>query len=119
MQGYGNKQRNEHAIKLGENTYVCKTSLKNLAKLEEHFDASIFEIYQLFESGKLRLNQIIDIVNITSINEINQQQLEDDIEETGVVFALGNLSPLIATAYIGRKKDTAAKEVVDTDKKSE
>lgn len=110
-----NKQRNEHAIKLGENVYICKMSFATITELEEYFNKSIFEIYQIFESGKFRMAQIADVIDITSTQDIDRQQLESDLEEAGALFALGELTGLLSAAFIGSKKEP---ESADSTKKS-
>lgn len=112
-----NKARNEFDVKLGDNTYICKMSFATITELEDYFDKSIFEIYQLFESGKFRVKQIADVIDITSTTDIDREQLESDLESVGALIAIASLTELLSTAFVGNTKKPT--EVTDNDTKSQ
>lgn len=111
-----NKSRNEVDVKLNDHNYVCKMSFATITEIEDYFDKSMLEIFQYFESGKFRIKQVADVIEISAVADIDREQLESDLEEVGSLFAVTALTQLLKIAFVGSDKNEVP---TDNDTKSQ
>ena len=98
-----NNQRNEIIVTLGDLEVKCRLSFDAIVKVEELFDASIFEIVQDLNRGKIRADKIIDVIEIVAIEDITRESIQDAILNIGSVDALTAIVPLLLSAFAGNK----------------
>ena len=98
-----NNQRNEILVTLGDLEIKCRLSFDNIVRIESLFDASIFEIVQDLNRGKIRADKIIDVIEISAIDEVKRADIQDAILNVGSVDALTAIVPLLLSAFAGNK----------------
>lgn len=99
-----NQQRNEILVTLGDLEIKCRLSFDTIVKIEDLFDATIFQIVQDLNAGKIRANKVADVIEIAAIEPITREAIEDAIVNTGSVDSLTALVPLLLSAFAGNKK---------------
>lgn len=99
-----NQQRNEIIVTLGELEIKCKLSFDTIVKIEDLFDATIFQIVQDLNAGKIRANKVADVIEIAMIEQVTRDAIEEAIVSTGSVDSLTAIVPLLLSAFAGNKK---------------
>lgn len=105
-----NKQRNEHLIELGDKSFVCKLTLSNIVEIEDYFDKTIFELVQLLDQGKFRVNQIIKVLEICCVNETPIEEIESAVLDAGTLVALTAITPLLLSAFAGNQNTSSTEK---------
>lgn len=99
-----NTQRNEILVKLGDLEIKCRLSFDTIVKIEDLFDATIFQIVQDLNAGRIRANKVADVIEIAMIESVTREAIEEAILNTGSVDSLTALVPLLLSAFAGNKK---------------
>lgn len=105
-----NSQRNEVLVTLGELEIKCRLSFDTIVKIENLFDATIFEIVQKLNLGKIRTDKLVDVIEIATIESITREEIQDAIVDTGSVDSLTAVVPLLLTAFAGCKNKKEEKK---------
>lgn len=104
-----NPHRNEVEIKLHETTYKLRATFEAIAEMEEYMDCSLGELLLKMPYGKLRLKELKGIIMYGCHGakfKVTEEQIEDDLVNTGISDATQAIAPFLAMAFKGVPKTT-------------
>lgn len=108
-----NPFRNEVEVTLADKKIKLRATFDCIAKLEDYFDAPLFNIVmQKLNNADMRLGQIVEVYALGSEaaeQPVSREELQELVMQAGTVEAIGSLVPFLTQAFAGAKPDTKKK----------
>lgn len=108
-----NPYRNEVETTLAEKKIKLRATFDCIAKLEDYFDAPLFNIVMnKLNQADMRIGQIVEVYALGSEaaeQPVSREELQELVMHSGTVEAIGSLVPFLTQAFAGGKPESKKK----------
>lgn len=98
-----NPQRNEVLITLGDYSTICRMNFDAIAKIEKATGPILHHIANA-DNCSLTLTDMINIIELSAINEIDRDELIEAVQTVGVIVTFNEVCKLLLSTYAGVPK---------------